>query len=276
MTASHGRILVGIGGWSFAPWRGSFYPHKLAQARELEHASRQVTSIEINATFYGSQKPASFAKWRDAVPEGFVFSVKAPRVATNRRNLAESVPSIERFVASGIAELGDRLGPLLWQFPASRKFEPEVMDGFLHSLPRTVQGITLRHVVETQHESFRDPAYMALLQRHGVAHAVVDSDKHPLLGDQTAGFSYARLQRNQASSREGYDGAALDLWASRARSWWSGNATDLPLAAPALTTAPGAPGARSCHVYFISGDKVRAPDSARALLARLADTAPPG
>lgn len=265
MAPSQGRIVVGIGGWSFPPWRGSFYPPTLAQARELEHASRQVTSIEINATFYGSQKPASFAKWRDTVPDGFVFAVKAPRVATNRRNLAESVPSIERFVGSGITELGDRLGPLLWQFPASRQFEASVMEGFLGSLPREAQGVRLRHVVETQHESFRDPAYMAMLQRHGVAHAVIESGKHPLLGDQTAGFSYARLQLNDLESPEGYDSAALDLWAERARRWSAGEATDLPLASGATVQA----GTRDCYVYFISGDKVRAPDAARALLRRL-------
>lgn len=244
-----GAIRVGIGGWSFAPWRGSFYPPGLAQARELDHASRHVTSIEINATFYGSQKPTSFAKWRAATPEGFVFSVKAPRVATNRRDLAESAPSIARFVASGITELGDKLGPLLWQFPAHRAFDAKVFAAFLAGLPRQQDGRTLRHAVETQHPSFADPAYLALLREHNVAHAVVESDKHVLLTEQTADFAYARLQRNQAASAEGYDSPALDGWATRVRGW--------------------AKDGRECFVYFISGDKQRAPDSARALLRRL-------
>ena len=247
--ARQGPIRVGIGGWSFPPWRGSFYPAGLAQARELDHASRQVTSIEINATFYGSQKPASFAKWRAATPDGFIFSLKAPRVATNRRDLAESAPSIARFVGSGITELGDKLGPLLWQFPAHRVFDAAVFAAFLAGLPREQDGRTLRHALETQHPSFADPAYMALLRQHNVAHAVVESGKHVLLTEQTADFAYARLQRNEAASAEGYDSEALDGWAERVRGW----------------AATG----RDCFVYFISGDKQRAPDSARAFLRRL-------
>ena len=246
---SRGPIRVGIGGWSFAPWRGSFYPPGLAQARELEHASRQLTSIEINATFYGAQKPESFAKWRAATPDGFVFSVKAPRVATNRRELAESAPSIARFAASGLTELGDKLGPLLWQFPAHRAFDAAVFAAFLAALPRQQDGRPLRHAIETQHPSFADPAYWRLLREHNAAHVVVDSGKHPLLLEQTADFAYARLQRNEAGSAEGYDGAALDGWARDVRSW--------------------AQHGRECFVYFISGDKERAPDSARALMGRL-------
>ena len=246
---SEGPIRVGIGGWSFAPWRGSFYPPGLAHTRELEHASRKVSSIEINATFYGSQKPSSFAKWRAATPEGFVFSVKAPRVATNRRDLAESAPSIARFAASGLTELGDKLGPLLWQFPAHRAFDAAVFAAFLAGLPRTQDGRPLRHAIETQHPSFADPAYLALLRDHNVAHVVVESDKHPLLTEQTADFAYVRLQRNEAGSAEGYDSAALDKWAERVQGW--------------------AKARRECFVYFISGDKERAPDSARAFMKRL-------
>ncbi len=246
---SEGPIRVGIGGWSFAPWRGSFYPQGLAQTRELEHASRQVSSIEINATFYGSQKPSSFAKWRAATPEGFVFSIKAPRVATNRRDLAESAPSIARFAASGLTELGDKLGPLLWQFPAHRAFDADVFAAFLAGLPREQDGRKLRHAIETQHPSFADPAYMSLLRDHNVAHVVVESGKHPLLTEQTADFAYARLQRNEAGSAEGYDSAALDEWGERVQGW--------------------AKAGRECFVYFISGDKERAPDSARAFMKRL-------
>ena len=260
-------IHIGIGGWNFPPWRGTFYPQGLPHAQELRYASGCLTSIEINATFYGSQKPASFAKWRAETPDGFVFSVKAPRVATHRRALAESAASITRFLQSGLTELGDRLGPILWQFPPTRQFDPAALQPFIDLLPPSHDGLTLRHAIEARHPSFADPAWTALLRQAGVANVIVDSDKHTLLGDITAGFVYVRLQRNDETEPEFYAGAGLDQWADRLRRWAAGEAvTDLPAAAePAAPPRP-----RDCFAYFIGGDKVRAPIAARAMLARVA------
>ena len=255
------NIHVGIGGWNFAPWRGTFYPPDVSAAKELAFASRAVTSIEINSTFYGSQKPESFRKWRDQTPDGFVFSVKGPRFTTNRRDLSGAAESIERFVNSGIRELGDKLGPILWQFPPTRQFDAEALRPFLAALPTD-----LRNVVEARHPSFADPAWVALLREFSVAHAIVESDKHTLFGDLTAPFVYARLERNALETPEGYDSALLDQWAQRIRHWSRGEVvSDLHCVADALGTV-----SRPCFIYFISGDKVRAPDSARAMLKRLA------
>ena len=253
--------LIGIGGWNFAPWRGTFYPAKLPATQELAFASKSVTSIEINSTFYGSQKPESFRKWRDATPDAFVFSVKGPRFATNRRDLTGATESIDRFVQSGIKELGDKLGPILWQFPPTRKFEADALRPFLAALPQD-----LRHVVEARHPSFADPAWIDLLREFGVAHAIVDSDKHPLYADLTAPFVYARLERNDEAAPEGYDTNALDGWADRIRAWSAGTAVyEIP-----CVGSPAPAASRPCFIYFISGDKVRAPDSARAMLRRFA------
>jgi uncharacterized protein YecE (DUF72 family) len=260
-------IRVGIGGWTFAPWRGPFYPPGLLQAKELAYAGSKLTAIEINGTFYRTQAPASFVKWRSEVPDGFVFSVKAPRVATHRTALLESQPSVARFLDSGLIELGDRLGPILWQFPPTRHFDPGHFSDFLSLLPATHQGMRLRHVIEARHASFACPQWFALLRQHGVAAAIIDSDKHTLLGDLTAPFVYARLQRNAEAEPDGYSAEGLDLWVQRARHWASGNpVTDLPFAAPPADPAP-----RECFVLFISGDKVRAPDAAQAFMRRLAE-----
>ena len=259
-------IRVGIGGWTFAPWRGTFYPPGLPHARELAHASQNLTSIEINGTFYGSQKPASFAKWRDETPDPFVFSLKGPRFTTHRRDLAESRESVLRFLDSGVLELRRKLGPILWQFPPTRAFDSAALRPFLQALPATHQDAPLRHAVETRHPSFADPAWIDLLREFGVAHAIVDSGKHTLHADVTAAFVYLRLERNDADAPEGYDSAALDAWARRLRQWASGDAVrDLPLAGP----APDLAGEQACFAYFISGAKERAPDSARAMLRRL-------
>ena len=258
-------IVVGIGGWTFAPWRGTFYPKGLPHAQELEYASRQITSIEINGTFYRTQDRASFAHWRDTAPDGFVFSVKAARGTTHLKDLTEAGAAVERFLDSGLTELGPKLGPILWQFPHTKKFDRAAFEAWLQLLPPARDGLPLRHVVEARHPTFKDPAFLAMLRAHGVAHAVIESDKHTLLGDLTASFVYARLQRNTAGSDDGYDSGALESWATRARAWSNGQAvTDLPLLSPA-----GAPEPRDCFIYFISGDKERAPDSARALIKRL-------
>ncbi len=257
-----GALHVGIGGWTFAPWRGRFYPAGLTHAKELAYAASKLTAIEINGTFYRTQTPASFAKWRAEVPDGFVFALKAPRVTTHRTALAESEPSIARFLDSGLLELGDRLGPILWQFPPTRRFDPAAFHAFLALLPASHRGVTLRHVVEARHDSFVDPAWYALLQRHGVAAAIVDSDKQALRGELTGAFAYARLQRNAEAEPDGYPEDALAAWAARVAGWRTGRAvTDLPCDAPDTRPAP-----RECFVFFISGDKARAPDAAQAFL----------
>jgi uncharacterized protein YecE (DUF72 family) len=259
------RIRVGIGGWDFAEWRGSFYPKGLPRARELEHASRQLTSIEINGTFYRHQSEASFAAWAAATPDDFVFSVKAHRATTHGKADSDPAPAIEKFLTSGVAALGKKLGPILWQFPPNRKFYPAQAAHFLACLPTTLNGKRLRHAIEARHPSFDDAAWIALLRKPGVASVIIDSDKQSLRGDRTAGFVYARLQRNAAEAPEGYAADALDQWALRFRNWASGTAvSDLPLTGPAGAQRPA-----DCFVYFISGDKARAPDAARALIRRL-------
>jgi uncharacterized protein YecE (DUF72 family) len=268
------KIRVGIGGWVFAPWRGTFYPKGLPQARELEYASRQLTSIEINGTFYGSQKPASFRRWRDETPEDFVFSLKGPRFATHRRELAGAGASIERFFTSGVLELGDKLGPVLWQFPGTKRFEPEDFGAFLKLLPAKVEGRSIRHVVEVSHQSFAVPAFIDLLRKHHVALALVDSADRPAIFDVTADFVYARLRRSVEDEAAGYPQSELDQWAKRLRTWAAGGEPDdLPrLHAKPLPAAKG----RDCFAYFISGDKVRAPAAAQALLQQLGTTSKSG
>jgi uncharacterized protein YecE (DUF72 family) len=262
------QIRVGIGGWVFPPWRGTFYPDGLAQARELSFASRQITSIEINGTFYGSQKPASFRRWHAETPDDFVFSLKGPRFATHRRALGEAGPSIERFFTSGVLELGAKLGPVLWQFPGTTRFDEENFAAFLALLPKDIDGRAIRHVLEVRHASFAAPAFIALLRRYGVAAALVDSDTHTPLSDVTADFVYARLRGAAASEPEGYPAAALDHWAKRFRAWAAGGAP--ADAAPIEPTAKAAKRPRDVFVYFINGAKERAPAAAMALLRRLA------
>ena len=259
-------IRVGIGGWVFEPWRGEFYPKGLPQARELEYASRKVTSIEINATFYRTQKPDSFRKWAAETPDNFVFSLKGPQFATNRRVLAEAGPAIERFFASGLLELKSKLGPVLWQMAPSKKFDPADFAAFLALLPPELDGRSIRHVVEVRHESFLVPSFIALLRKFSVAVAVVDSNKHPLIADVAADFVYARLQRTCEKEKSGYPARALALWAKRARQWGAGGAPD-DLAA--LVAPSPASGKRDVFIYMISGAKARAPAAAMALIDRL-------
>jgi uncharacterized protein YecE (DUF72 family) len=259
-------IRVGIGGWVFAPWRGEFYPQGLPAARELEYASRKLSAIEINATFYRTQQPGSFRKWADATPDDFVFSVKAPRFATHRRVLAEAGESIERFFAGGVLQLEAKLGPVLWQFHPGKKFEPDDLAAFLALLPASVEGKNIRHVVEVRHESFRTPEFIDLLRKFSVAAALVDSDKHPLIADVTSDFVYVRLQRTSEKNSTGYAPRLLDAWAERARAWADGRTPD-DLDTMAGTIAPKAK--RDVFLYMISGAKVRAPAAAMALIERL-------
>jgi uncharacterized protein YecE (DUF72 family) len=251
-------IRVGIGGWVFPPWRGgNFYPPGLPQARELAHASGRLTSIEINATFYGAQKPTSFRRWHSETPDDFVFSVKAPRFATHRKDLGGAKPSIDRFFGSGVLELGDKLGPILWQFPQFARFDEQGFADFLALLPPRIEGRAIRHVIEAKHKSFFGEPALALLRRQGVALALIDSDDHPEFPGPTADFVYARLRRSVASEPQGYPPADLDAWAERFRAWRAGG------------TGDGAP-PRDCFVYFINGAKERAPAAAEALIQRLA------
>src|SRR5919197_4617458 len=185
-----GHIRVGVGGWNFAPWRGAFYPKGLAQAKELAYASTQLTAIEINSTYYGSQKPESFRKWAREVPDGFVFSVRSSRFTTNRRVLAEAGDSVKYFFASGVLELGDRLGPILWQFAPTKKFDESDFGKFLELLPREIDGRKLRHVVEVRHDSFCTPAFVALLRKFGVAVVFAEHQTYPAIADVTADFVY--------------------------------------------------------------------------------------
>jgi uncharacterized protein YecE (DUF72 family) len=258
-------IKIGIGGWTFAPWRGTFFPKGLPHAQELAHASRRLTSIEINGTFYRHQSPDSFAAWRDATPEDFVFSVKAHRATTQSRDLAAAGPAIERFIGSGLEALGPKLGPILWQFAPTKKFVADLFEPFLATLPATLNGKRLMHAVEARHPSFQDPAWIALARRYNVAVVIVDSDKQALRGDITADFVYARLQRNSGDAPEGYATDALDAWAGRLQRWSACRTVeDLKLDAPPQKAAK-----LPCFAYFISGDKEHAPTAAMAMLKRL-------
>jgi len=259
-------IRVGVGGWVYAPWRGAFYPKGLPQARELAHASRSLTTIEINGTFYGAQKPASFQRWAAETPDDFVFSVKGPQFATNRRVLAEAGESVERFFRSGVLELKSKLGPVLWQMPPTKRFDRNDFEKFLALLPRRLEDRPIRHVVEVRHESFRDPSFVALLRAFSVAVAVVDSAKHPLIADVTSDFVYARLERTSETVPTGYPPPALDGWADRARTWADGGVP----ADPAGISGEAYPKAkRDVFIYMIAGAKVRAPAAAMALIERL-------
>lgn len=265
-NSKNGRIYVGIGGWTFEPWRGTFYPADLVQKRELEYASRALTSIEVNGTFYGSQKPASFIKWRDETPDDFVFSMKAPRYATNRRVLAEAGDTIERFFGSGVLELGDKLGPINWQFATTKQFDPEDFERFLELLPAKVDGRTIRHAVEVRHESFCDPAFVALARKYRVAVVMAGDSKYPQIADVTAPFVYARIMGTTEKQAKGYAKAALDRWTARAQSWAAGAAPD---DLQTFGKAPPKAAARDVFLYVISGHKVHNPAAAMALIERL-------
>lgn len=244
-----GRIRVGIGGWVFEPWRGTFYPEGLRQKDELAYVGAHLTATEINATYYSTQKPATFAGWAKAVPDGFQFAVKTSRFCTNRRVLAEGGESIAKFVNQGIAELGDRLGPILWQFMPTKRFDPDDFDAFLKLLPGSVGGLPLRHVLEVRHESFDDPAFLAMARDAGAAVVLADHDEYPALHGHDVGFSYARLMRTREEEPTGYDAQAITGWADMAR--------DRAKAGDA-------------YIFFISGAKVRNPAAAQATIAALA------
>jgi uncharacterized protein YecE (DUF72 family) len=266
MAAKTGKIRIGIGGWTFAPWRGVFYPEKLTQAKELSYAASKLTSIEINGTYYGSQKPESFRKWASEVPDGFVFSLKGPRFATNRRILAEAGESVNRFYDSGVLELGDKLGPVLWQFAPTKKFDEADFGKFLELLPRERDGRRLRHVVEVRHDSFCMPAFIALLRQFETPVVFSEHATYPAIADVTGDFVYARLQKGEDSIKTAYPPKALDAWAKRLEAWATGGQpTDLPRVDDAKVKKQP----RDVFAYVIHEAKVRAPAGAMALIERV-------
>lgn len=246
------RIHVGVGGWTFAPWRDNFYPAGLPHSRELHHASRQLTAIEVNGTFYSTFKPATFAKWRDETPDGFVFALKAHRFTTHRRELAGAGEGIARFLGSGLAELGDKLGPILWQLMPTTPFRPDDLDAFLALLPRELGGRPLRHVLDARHASFACAQYLDLLHRHGCTTVYTDAPQFPRIPHARSELAYLRLMRSAADCATGYPREALQPWAQGAREW------------------VGMGDRNEAFVFFINGAKERAPAAAQAFLQLLA------
>lgn len=258
-------IHVGVGGWDFDPWRESFYPPKLPKAKQLEYMGSVLTATEINATYYRMQKPETFAKWAKSVPDGFKFAVKASRFCTNRKVLAEGGESVEKFCAQGLTELGDRLGPILWQFMGTKRFDPEDFGAFLKLLPKSQDGVPLRHAVEPRNDSFRTPEFVEMARAAGVAIVFAEADDHPCIADVSGDLVYARLQCSREEEPAGYRGADLDRWAETAKAWAQGESPGGFLYA--AEPAPENP--RETYVFFISGAKIRNPLAAKALIERL-------
>ena len=244
-----GTVRAGVGGWTYPPWRGVFYPEKLAQSKELEYASRQLGAIEINATFYGRQSSKSWEKWAQTAPDGFQFAIKASRYCVSRSKLAESADSIGNFFAQGFEVLGPKLGPILWQFAPHKKFDRDDLAAFIDLIPAELGGARLRHAFEPRHESFNDEGFFNLCRARDVAVVLEESDKYPAIDVDTASFAYARLQRMSEDISTGYDEGALDGFAKRARSWQQAG--------------------KDAYIFFINGAKVRAPAAALALQERL-------
>jgi len=244
-----GAIRVGIGGWTYAPWRGLFYPDKLPHSKELEFASRQLGAIEINSTFYGRQKPKSWETWANTVPDGFKFAIKGSRFCVTRTRLCEGAEGLTNFFAQGFTALGPKLGPMLWQFAPRRKFDADDIARFVDLLPEKLDGVPLRHAIEPRDASFRDERFFQLCRDRNIAIVFEDSDDFPLIEAETADFAYARLQRMNEAVPTGYDGPTLDALAERARRWERAG--------------------KDCYLFLINGAKVRAPAAALALQERL-------
>ncbi|MCG2594645.1 DUF72 domain-containing protein [Ramlibacter sp. XY19] len=242
------RIYVGVGGWTYEPWRDNFYPKGLPQAQELHYASRHLTAIEVNGTFYSTFKPPTFAKWRDETPDGFMFSLKAHRFATHRRELATAGESIERFTQSGLVELGDKLGPIVWQFMPTKQFDAGDVEAFLKLLPRELKGRPLRHVLDARHPSFATEEYLDLLAKYDCTTVYADSEKYPAIPHARSPLAYLRLMRTVSEEATGYQSEALERWAQGAREWVAQDAKN------------------EAFVFFISGAKERAPAAAQAFL----------
>ena len=267
-TTGPGTIRTGMGGWIYKPWRGVFYPEGLKQADELAFATRHVTSIEINATHYRLQSPKSFKRWADTAPDGFKYALKGPRLVTQQKVLAETGKFIERFFDSGLIELGDKLGPILWQFAPFKKFDADDFARFLDHLPEHLDGQRVNHVVEVRHASFEDPAFIQLLSDRGISPVYVDSEDYPSIPNVSGDVVYARLQRGSEAIDTGYAPKDLGAWAKRARVWAAGGMPDdlAPIEADRRPEAKP----RDVYVYFIHEGKLRAPAAAMALIEHLA------
>jgi|TARA_A100001391_G_scaffold135675_2_gene94376 uncharacterized protein YecE (DUF72 family) len=260
-----GRIFIGVGGWTFEPWRGTYYPEKLTQKRELEHMGSTMTGVEVNGTFYGSQKPASFRKWHDEVPDDFMFTLKGTRYATNKKVLAEAGESVNRFTSSGIVELKDKLGPINWQLASTKKFDPTDFGAFLKLLPATQDNRALRHAVEARHESFANADAVALARENGVALITGADAQYSVIADPTADFVYLRLQGTSEDNEKGYSEKALDTWADRIVTYAKGGVPDdLQTFGPAPEQTP-----RDVFAFVISGHKEKNPAAAMALIEKV-------
>jgi len=284
-----GTVRIGISGWTYKPWRGVFFPKGLAQKRELAYAADCFRSIEVNGTFYGTQRAASFERWREATPEDFVFSVKAPRFITHVRRLRDIEVPIANFFASGVLRLGRKLGPILWQFPPSFAYEPALWDSFLALIPHdlaTAQALArkhdahvpeddalaaelpsrIRHAVEIRHDSYVVPEFISQLRSHHVALVCADTVEWPRLMDLTTDFAYCRLHGSEKLYASGYDSSALDDWSRRVVAWARGEEPEIEK----TVGAQEAPTPRDVYVYFDNDVKVRAPFDALALSERVA------
>ncbi|MGE0499734.1 MAG: DUF72 domain-containing protein [Rhizobiaceae bacterium] len=263
-----GTIRAGMGGWTFEPWEGTFYPEKLPKKQQLNYASRQVPTIEVNGTYYSGFTPATYAKWAAETPDAFVFSIKGNRFVTNRKVLAEAGESMKKFFAQGLEELGPKLGPIVWQFAPTKKFEPDDFEAFLSLLPEKHAGLLLRHVLEVRNASFAVPEFVALARKHAVGICYAHHHDYPEFADITADFVYARLQKGEDDVATAYKPKELDRWAERAKLWASGGQPDdLPLADPSNKPAKKP---RDVFVYIIHEGKIRAPQGAMAFMERVA------
>lgn len=264
---AEGAIRIGVGGWDFDPWRGTFYPDGLARAKQLQFLATRLNATEVNATFYKLQSPALFERWGRMVPTGFRFAIKASRFCTNRKNLGEAAESIGKFCAQGFTELGEKLGPILWQLAPTKRFDADEISAFLSMLPASRDGLSLRHAIEPRHESFKCREFVALARASQVAIVFADHETYPEIADLSADFVYARLQRAKEAEPAGYPPKALDRWAEVVRGWAAGGSPD---GLCYVSDAPARATPRDVFAFFIAGDKVRNPLAAEALTARLA------
>lgn len=283
-----GKVHIGVSGWRYPHWRRTFYPEKLPQRAELEYASTRFSSVEINGTFYSLQRPASFQRWREQTPDDFLFSVKGSRLITHMLKLRNAEQALANFFASGLLELGPKLGPVLWQLPPQSRFNAERLAEFFSLLPRTHgeaaalasrhderldgrasvgiakparKSTPIRHCIEFRHDSFVDPAFIALLRKHRVGLVVADTVAWPLLVDITADFVYCRLHGSEELYVSGYESEALHIWADRIAAWAVGECAEGPRACDKKVSVKP----RDVYVYFDNDAKVRAPFDALAL-----------
>ena len=270
---ARGKIRAGIGGWTFEPWRGVFYPEGLRQADELSYAASKLTAIEINGTYYSSFKPDSWAKWRAATPEGFKFAVKASRFCVNRKVLTDAKASMDIFLGQGLTELGDRLGPILWQFMATKKFDYDDFASFIDLLPEKVGDLPVRHVIEVRNATFADARFIALCRHRNIAICVSENENYPIIPDITSDFVYLRLISASDEVETGYEASDLDLWASRFKAYAEGHVpSDLqPVDRDGLVEAP-----RDVYAFVIHEGKVRAPAAAMQFIKRVDPDFVPG